>query len=71
MNTANTTACFLMSDNGPRQKRHSKPLTQPKYDKENDPSSEHKMKKSYEHTTADVENQILDWLKDIKDDMGK
>ena len=71
MDTVNTTTCFLMSDNGPRPERHNNPESQPKYDKENDHSSEHKTKKKYGHTTTDVENQILDWLKEMKDDMGR
>lgn len=68
MATVNTTTCFLMSNNDPRQKRHSLPPNQPRYDNENGLSSEHKTKKKYGHTTADVESQILDWLEETKGD---
>ncbi|WP_148296210.1 hypothetical protein [Methylophilus sp. OH31] len=68
MDTVKATTCFLMSNNRPWEKPRSRSSNQSRDDKENYPSSEHRVKTSYGHTSADVENQILDWLEDMKGD---
>jgi hypothetical protein len=67
MDTVKANICFLMSNNRTREKFHSHSSNQSLEDEENSPSSEHGTKISYEHTSADVENQILAWFKDMKD----
>lgn len=66
---ANT--CFLMSDHSPAQKPPGSPSKQPKEEKANITIIGPETKKNYGHTTADVENQILDWLKEIKREIQK
>jgi len=66
MNTLKAKTCFLMMDNKSLKKPLETSLNRSKSDKENISSPQAQIKKSYGHTTADVENQILDWLKEIK-----
>jgi len=69
MNTLKAKTCFLMMNNKSLKKPLGTSSNGSKNVKENIPAPPAKMKTSYGHTTADVENQILDWLKEIKNEI--